>query len=44
MFNINDLKSMSTQNKYQLVIKAIFRIILQLNYLFESNAKILFYL
>lgn len=31
---------MSSQNEYQLV-NAIYHIILQLNYLFESNAKIL---
>lgn len=32
---------MSSQNEYQLVINVIYNIMLQLNYLFESNAKIL---
>lgn len=43
MLYINDLKSMSSQKpkKYQLVINAIYHIILLLNYLCENNAKIL---
>lgn len=36
-----NFKSISSLKKYQLVIKDIYYIILQLNYLFESNAKIL---